>query len=66
MIDWHEFFTWMLLGGISAIASYIAKSVGKMSKSIEDLNRHMAVIVERTTNHEKRISKLELKKEKLK
>lgn len=46
-----------------AIAGWVARSLDKMRESVEQLNVKMAVIVERTDNHEKRLERLEGNKE---
>lgn len=44
---------------LTACAIYIAHKLGELSKSIDELNTKIAVIVERVDTHEKRITKLE-------
>lgn len=42
-----------------SIAGWVAFSIDKMRASVEKLNVRVAVIIEKTEGHEKRISKLE-------
>lgn len=58
-MDWNEvaksLFGFMAL----SIAGWVAWSIDKMRASVEELNIRVAVIIEKTEGHEKRISKLE-------
>lgn len=45
-----------------SIAGWVAFSIDRMRESVEQLNVKMAVIVERTDNHEKRLERLEERK----
>lgn len=54
-MDFEGFKEWVFLGLLSG-GVYI---LWTLKLSIEDLNIKMAVIIERTSNHEKRIEKLE-------
>lgn len=42
-----------------AVSVWVGRSIDEMRKSVESLNIKMAVYVERSDNHEKRITKLE-------
>lgn len=43
----------------SAAACWVGWSIERMRGSVEELNNKMAMILERTDGHEKRISRLE-------
>jgi polyhydroxyalkanoate synthesis regulator phasin len=61
MDGWHvveEFLKWVIPG----IAVLVWGEIKKMRESVQDLNTHVAVILERIDYHEKRISKLENEK----
>lgn len=66
LMDFNAFKDWVLLGLLSG-AVYIlwqAKdAMNELKDSIIELNLKMAVIIERTDSHEKRIEKLEENKQ---
>jgi hypothetical protein len=57
-MDFGAFKEWVFLSLLSS-GVYILYT---LKLSVEDLNIKMAVIIERTSNHEKRIEKLESEK----
>lgn len=44
---------------ILALATRVAQDLSRIARSVEDLNVKMAVVVEQTTNLDRRVSKLE-------
>ena len=45
--------------GWSCIFVYIAKTLSKLTDSVGELNTNVAVLLEKTDGHEKRITRLE-------
>lgn len=61
MESWQQFAQWMFYGVLSFVALYLARTMELMRRSIERLNIRIAVVIEKTANHEKRITKIEKK-----
>lgn len=61
MIQWNEFAQWVFYGLIGFAAVYVARTMELLRRSVEKLNVRIAVVIEKTTNHEKRITKIENK-----
>jgi len=59
MIDWNSFVQWAFYALISGCAVYMVNILAGLKTSVDDLNIKMATIIEKTTNHERRIEKLE-------
>jgi hypothetical protein len=45
--------------GWSCIAIYVAKTLHDLGESVKVLNVNVAVVIEKVTNHERRIERLE-------
>ena len=54
---------WLVKGILSGSIVYGVSILGKIYLSIQELNVRIAVVIEKVTNHEKRIEKLESKGE---
>jgi hypothetical protein len=63
-MEWQQFAEWMFYGVLGFCAVYLARTMELMRRSIERLNIKIAVVIEKTTNHEKRITKIESKMDK--
>lgn len=61
MIQWNEFAQWVFYGLVGFAAVYVARTMELLRRSVEKLNVRIAVVIEKTTNHEKRITKIENK-----
>lgn len=66
MIDWNNFVNWAFFALITIVAIRASKQLDqavdtaeKLKDSIQELNTNVAIIVQRTDNHEKRLEKLE-------
>lgn len=55
MFEWQSFIGWALQGVMSLSVMYGVKRLGQMADSIEKLNTHVAVLIERDQNKEKRL-----------
>lgn len=60
-----EIFEWKFVAGSlfaaawSCIGIYIARSLNEMKDSVQSLNVNVAVVIEKVSNHERRIERLE-------
>lgn len=60
-MEFSDFVTWGFLGMISFIALRVVKFLDRTNNSIEELNKSIAVVIEKLENQEERIQKLEAK-----
>ncbi len=60
-MEWSEVAKTIFYALGSGAALWIARSISKLEESVSELNVKMAVVVERSDGHERRISKLEEK-----
>lgn len=58
-MDWMTVAGGLLAFGWTAIAVYVARSIKELTDSVSELNVKIAVILERTDGHERRITRLE-------
>lgn len=58
-MDFINFVQTSFYGLISFVAIYITTILSGLKNSVDELNIRVAVIIEKTSNHEKRIEKLE-------
>jgi len=58
-MDFQEFFRWVFYGLMGGVCTYGVYILGKLQDSVEKLNINVAIVVERTENHEKRLDRLE-------
>lgn len=56
-MDFAQFVEWVFYGLISGCFVYGVSILKNLNKSIETLNIQIAVIIEKTSNHEKRLDK---------
>ena len=61
-LEWKDIVPWLFCGGWSCIGIYVANSLRQMSDSVQQLNVNVAVVIEKVGNHEKRIERLEDKR----
>lgn len=61
-MDWKELIHWTLEGLITCAGVYIASKASQITTSIENLNQSVSILLERSTNQEKRIDRLETAK----
>lgn len=59
MIDWNSFVQWLFYGVVGGCAIYGCNIIAGMKNSIDTLNNNVGILLERTSNHEKRLDKLE-------
>jgi len=59
MIEWQQVAVGLFGFGWSCIFVYVAKTLNKLTDSVTELNVNVAVLLEKTEGHERRISKLE-------
>ncbi len=60
-MDFAKFVEWTFYGIIGGCSVYLVSIISGIKESIDKLNINMAVIIEKTSSHEKRIEKLEEK-----
>jgi len=60
-MDFVKFVEWVFYGVIGGCSIYLVTIISGIKESIDKLNINMAVIIEKTHYHEKRIEKLEEK-----
>lgn len=65
-MEWQQFLGWAFQGLIAGCVAYGVAILSKMSKSIEELNKHVAILLERDSakqyrldDHETRLRQLE-------
>jgi hypothetical protein len=58
-MDFQEFFKWIFYGLMGGVGTYGVYILNQMKDSVEKLNINVAVVIERTENHEKRLDRLE-------
>jgi len=61
MIPYDQFIQWLFYGVMGFCAVYGVSIFAKMKDSIDQLNINVAVLLERTAAHEKRLEDLESK-----
>lgn len=54
-MEWQGFVGWAFQGILSVSVLYGVRKLGQMADSIEKLNTHVAVLIERDQNKEKRL-----------
>jgi len=54
-MEWSHFLGWAFQGIISMSVLYGVRKLGQMTDFIEKLNTHVAVLIERDQNKEKRL-----------
>ena len=59
MIEWQQVAVGLFGFGWSCIFVYVAKTLNKLTESVAELNTNVAVLLEKTDGHEKRITRLE-------
>jgi hypothetical protein len=57
----HEMISLIVEGVIACLGLYIASKAGDMTRSIDQLNTSVALLLERSMNQEKRLDRLEVK-----
>lgn len=58
-MEWSKVASGLFYFGWSCIGIYVAKSLHDMSASVQELNINVAVVIEKVSNHERRIEMLE-------
>jgi len=58
-MEFTKFVEWVFYGVVGGCAVYMVQILSGLKESVDDLNIKMATIIEKTTNHERRIEKLE-------
>jgi len=56
-MEFAKFVEWVFYGLIGGCAVYGVAILSKMNESIQDLNVKIAVVIEKTGSHEKRLDK---------
>lgn len=59
MLEWQQVAAGLLAFGWSCIFIYAAKSLSRLTESVSELNKNVAVLLATTDGHEKRITRLE-------
>lgn len=62
-MDWKEIAHWALETVATCVGVYIAGKASEITNSIQGLNLSVSTLLERSTNQEKRIDRLEQKSE---
>ena len=60
-MEWKELVHWILEGLITCAGVYIAGKASQITISIEELNKSVTLLLERSSNQEKRIDRLEMR-----
>ncbi len=60
-MEWKEILHWAFESIATAVGVYIASKASEITKSIQGLNLSVSTLLERSTNQEKRIDRLEQK-----
>lgn len=60
-MEWGKIATGLFYFGWSCIGVYVAKTLHDLGQSVQELNVNVAVVIEKVSNHEKRIERLEEK-----
>jgi len=60
-MEFQEFAKWLFYGLMGSVGTYGVYILNQMKDSVEKLNINVAVVIERTENHEKRLDRLESK-----
>lgn len=58
-MDFPKFIEWAFYGIVGGSSVYLVSIISGIKESIDKLNVNMAIIIEKTSNHERRIEKLE-------
>lgn len=58
-MEFKDFVQWSFYGLISGCSIYLTSILSGLKTSVDELNIKMATIIEKTSNHERRIEKLE-------
>lgn len=58
-LDWIPIVPYIFGFMALAIVGWVAKSIDRMSRSVEELNIRIAVIINQIESHDKRITRLE-------
>ncbi len=58
-MEFQEFAKWLFYGLMGSVGTYGVYILNQMKDSVEKLNINVAVVIERTENHEKRLDRLE-------
>lgn len=58
-MQWSEIAEWLFKGGGAFIALAVAQSIREMNKSIKDISINLAVVAQRQSDQERRLTKLE-------
>jgi len=61
----NDIITYGFYGSITLIAGFIASSINQIKMSIESLNQHVAVLLEKTDRHDKDLDRHADKLEKI-
>lgn len=56
-MDWASFADWMLKGLMAGVLVYGVRMLGGMKDSMDELNKKMAAIIEKTSWHEKELDR---------
>lgn len=59
MVEWQKFVEWLFYALISGVAFYGVSILSRLKESVDKLNATVATILEKTTWHEKEITRLE-------
>lgn len=59
MLEFKDFVQWVFYALLSGCAIYLTTILSGLKLSVDELNIKMATIIEKTSNHERRIEKLE-------
>lgn len=58
-MEFKDFVQWLFYALISGCSVYLTSILSGLKLSVDELNIKMATIIEKTSNHERRIEKLE-------
>lgn len=64
-MTWPEISSWLFIAAWSAIGLYVARSIQRISISIEKLNVNVAVVIEQVSGHAEDIKELKRRVERV-
>ena len=65
MIKWNDFVNWAFFGLLAYFAYNVTTNLDDMSKSVQELNKNVAVVVTQVTNHSAEIVEIKRRLERI-
>lgn len=55
MVKWNDFVTWVFFGLMAYAAHSATNNIDEMSKSVQELNKNVAVVINQVSTHSSEI-----------